>query len=254
MMSQNAAGHVSSNSLRLSKSMSKLSSGLRINSAADDASGLAVREILRADVATSASALKSIGQAIAMLQTTDGVTGMLGNTLKNMKTIITKVQVGTYSDDQKSAMQRQFDHLTAQMVETATAASFNGKYLLVEGARLDFAIGAGESISMEVEGITIDEMDIVGDPGTAAAAIDAALRKLTTMRGQFGAASGRLEGAAASLEAAAENLMSAESRISDANVARETAKNTSNLVSMQISVAVEAQANSMAKMVGTLLM
>ncbi len=254
IMSQNAAGYVTENSRSLSKSMSKLSSGLRINSAADDASGLAVREILRADIEPTAQALRNMSDAISMLQTTDGVTGMLGNTLKDMKTIITQVKTGTYSDAQKSTMQRQFDNLSEHLAEVAKVATFNGHYLLVPGARLDFTIGAGESISMEVEGITIDEIsDIVADPGTAGEAVDAAIEQLATFRGALGATAKRLESAASVAKIKVENLMAAESRISDVDVAKETARNTSNMISMQMSIAALSQANSLSKMVLTLL-
>ena len=254
MMSQNAAGHVSANSMRLSKSVSALSSGRRTYSAAVDASGLAISEVLRADVEPTAQALRNMGDAISMLQTTDGATGMLGNTLKNMKTIITQVQVGTYSDMQKSAMQRQFDSLSEHLAETAKVATFNGHYLLVPGAKLDFAIGAGESISMEVKGITIDEItDIVANPGTAGEAIDAAIEQLAAFRGALGAMANRLESAVSGAETKVENLMAAESRISDVDVAKETAKNTSNLMSVRMSIAAEAQANSLSKMVLKLL-
>ncbi len=254
IMSQNAAGYVSENTRSLSKSMSKLSSGLRINSASDDASGLAVRELLRADVEPTAQALRNMGDAIAMLQTTDGATGMLGNTLKDMKTIITQVQIGTYSDAQKSTMQRQFDQLSEQLSSISTAATFNGQYLLVPGSRLELVISAGERISVEVGNMTISETsDIVEDPGTVEAAIDAAIDQLVTFRGAIGAATNRLESAAAVIDTKAENLMAAESRISDVDVAKETARNTSNLVSVQMSIAAAAQANSLSKMVLTLL-
>lgn len=254
MMSQNAAGHVSTNSMRLSKSVSTLSSGRRLFSAAVDASGLAVSEVLRAEVATSAQALRGIGEAIAMLQTTDGAVGMLGNTLKGMKTIIAKVQVGTYSEDQKSAMQRQFDHLTAQLASISSAATFNGKYLLVPGAKLELTISAGERISVEVGDMTIEEIqDIVGDPGTAAAAVEAAYARLTEFQGTLGAAANRLESAADAIATKAANIIAAKSRITNADYAKETAKNTSNLISVKMSIAAEVQANSLSKMVLSLL-
>ena len=145
---------------------------------------------------------------------------MLGNTLKGMKTIIAKVQVGTYSDDQKSAMQRQFDHLSAQMASISSSATFNGKYLLVEGSKLELSISAGERISVEVGNMTVGEMsDIVEDPGTAAAAVDAAYERLISFRGTLGSVANRLESAADMVAARGVNIMAAESQITSVDYA-----------------------------------
>lgn len=253
MMSQNAAGHVSANSMRLSKSVSALSSGRRIYSSAADASGLAIAGALRADVASSVSAFKNMSDAISMLQTTDGATGMLGNTLKDMKMIITQVKTGTYSDAQKSAMQRQFDNLSEHLSEIARVATFNEHYLLITGGSIEVELGDGNTISIDTEGISVGSTDIVADPGTAGAAVDAAIEQLTTFRGALGAVANRLESAALVAETEVENLMAAESRISDVDYAEETARNTSNLISVQMSIAALSQANSLSKMVLTLL-
>jgi flagellin len=263
IMANNAARHLGRSYDALATSVERLSSGLRINSAKDDAAGMAVRELLRSDIAVMQQGSRNALDGISMLQTIEGAMQKIDDLLTRVKQLAEQASTELYSQDQRDIMQTEFVQISEEIGRIAGSVGFNGKTLLdgvTPDIKIRFGTGADDSIvvsaaDMTAAGLGIDAIDLT-DPTTANDAlstVSAAIVIATTARATFGAQMNRLENTVELLGIQAENLMAAESRISDVDVATEMAIMTRNQVLAQAGTAMLAQANSIPQLALTLL-
>jgi flagellin len=262
IMAANAARHLSQSYDALAQSVERLSSGLRINTAKDDAAGLAVRELMRADIAVLQQGARNAQDGISLLQTAEGGMQNIDNLLVRMKQLAEQASTGTYSDDQRTIMDNEFTELGLEITRIAGSAEFNGTSLL-NSAGGSIAVNFGttnDQITVDMKDMTANGLGVdaltIGGAGSAQAALatlDVAIGAATTARADFGAKMNRLTTTVEVLGIQAENLMAAESRISDVDAATEMAAMTRNQVLAQAGVAMLAQANAMPSMALTLL-
>ena len=264
LMSMNAARHLSTSYDALATSVERLSSGLRINSSKDDAAGLAVRELMRADIAVIQQGARNAQDGISMLQTMEGAMSTIDDALVRMQQLAEQAATGSYSSAQRVIMHDEFDEMRQEIDRIASATKFNSISMLDNSST--YSIHFGE--------LTSDKLDVVGSimtsattglsiTGLALYSVDSATNALTTLdtaigskdtaRARFGYKMNRLEGTISVLNIQAENLSAAESRISDVDVATEMAEITKSQVLAQAGISMLAQANSMPQMALSLL-
>jgi len=262
IMAANAARQLGRSYDALAVSVERLSSGLRINSAKDDAAGLAVRELMRADVSVLQQGVRNAEDAVSLIQTAEGGMQTIDNLLNRMKQLAEQAATGTYSSAQRAIMDSESDELANEIERIAGSAKFNGITLLnsATGTVSVFFGGTGDTISISMQDMTKSGLGIsalsINTAASAQAALttlDTAIGDANTARAHFGAKMNRLQSTVEVLNIQAENLMSAESRISDVDVATEMAALTRNQVLAQAGVAMLAQANTMPQMALTLL-
>ena len=263
IMSTNAARHLGASYNSLAQSVERLSSGLRINSAKDDAAGLAVRELMRADIAVLEQGSRNARDGISMLQTFEGAMGTIDDALIRLKQLAEQAATGSYSSAQRTIMNNEFDEMAAEINRIAGAVEFNGNTLL-NSATATISIQFGEAAT--------DKIDITGSDMTSsalglstasistAASAQAALLTLSTAittkdaaRAAFGYKMNRMESTISVINNQTENLIAAESRISDVDVASEMATMTRNQVLAQAGLAMLSQANATPKLALSLL-
>ena len=262
IMAANAARHLSQSYDALAQSVERLSSGLRINTAKDDAAGLAVRELMRADIGVLQQGARNAQDGISLLQTAEGGMQNIDNLLVRMKQLAEQASTGTYTDDQRTIMNNEFTELGLEIERIAGAAKFNGNSLL-NSATGSISVNFGTSDDqitvymkdMTQSGLGINAVSIASDTSaqSALAVLDTAIGDATEARADFGAKMNRLSTTVEVLNIQAENLMTAESRISDVDVATEMASMTRNQVLAQAGISMLAQANMMPQMALTLL-
>jgi flagellin len=263
IMSENAARHLGVSYDALAKSVERLSSGLRINSAKDDAAGLAVREVMRSDIAVLQQGSRNALDGISMLQTMEGAMSTIDEALVRMKQLAEQAATGSYSDEQRTIMNNEFAEMAAEINRIAGAMSFNGNTLL-NSASASVAIQFGGASTDQVEitgcdmtssalGLTSASIATASAAQSALATISTAVTTKDESRAMFGYKMNRLESVISVVNNQVENLMAAESRISDVDAATEMATFTRNQVLAQAGVAMLAQANVMPSMALTLL-
>ncbi|MHC4171471.1 MAG: flagellin N-terminal helical domain-containing protein [Planctomycetota bacterium] len=261
LMAENAARHLSRSYDALAKSVERLSSGLRINSAKDDAAGLAVRELMRADIAVLQQGSRNARDGISMLQTMEGAVAAIDEALVRMKQLAEQAATGSYSSAQRTIMDSEFDEMAAEIERIATATKFNEIKMLDNSASISIVFGTStDKIDVDGSNLTKSGLSINTANISTTASAQAALQTLTSAintkdaaRAAFGYKMNRLESTVAVLDNQAENLMAAESRISDVDVATEMAAMTRNQVLAQAGIAMLAQANTMPQMALSLL-
>jgi len=269
IMAANAARYLGSSYDALAKSVERLASGLRINTAKDDAAGLAVRELMRADIAVLQQGVRNTQDGISMIQTMEGAMATIDDALVRMKQLAEQAATGVYSSAQRSIMNSEFEEMAAEIDRIAQSTVFNSVTLL-DSASNDITIHFGqradgtddeitvEAVNMRIaSGLQIDSnsIDITSETSASAAltAITSAITTKDNARAAFGYKMNRMESTARVLGIQAENLMTAESRISDVDVATEMSYLTRNQVLAQAGTAMLAQANAMPQMALTLL-
>jgi flagellin len=260
IMAANAARNLGQSYDALAKSVERLSSGLRINSAKDDAAGLAVRELMRADISVLQQGARNAQDAVSLVQTAEGGTQTIQNLLNRMKQLAEQAATGSYQDDQRTIMSNEFKELSAEIGRISTSAKFNDISLLDSSAVVSIVVGGTDTITITKQDMTeatlgIDALGLSKAESATAAltALDSAIGQVNTARSHFGAKMNRLESTVEVLNIQAENLMTAESRISDIDVATEMSAMTRNQVLAQAGVAMLAQANTIPQMALTLL-
>ncbi|OHB78001.1 MAG: flagellin [Planctomycetes bacterium RBG_16_55_9] len=263
IMSANAARHLSQSYDSLAKSVERLSAGLRINSAKDDAAGLAVRELMRADIAVLQQGSRNAMDGISMLQTFEGAMGTIDDALVRLKQLAEQAATGSYSSAQRTIMNNEFDEMAAEINRIAGAVEFNGNALLNSAtATISIQFGAANTDKIDIVGCNMTSSALGLDTATitTAASARAALATLGTAittkdaaRAAFGYKMNRLESSIQVINNQTENQLAAESRISDVDVATEMATMTRNQVLAQAGVAMLAQANSMPQLALSLL-
>lgn len=267
MMAQSALRNLTATYRQLSESIEALSSGLRVNSADDDAAGLAVREDMRANIAALSQGVRNANDAISMLQTFDGAAQVIDEKLVRMKELAEQAATGTYNSDQLSIMNDEFDKMRDEVQRIANATEFNDIYGLNSSGTITIHFGTGnnsardyydvseQNLTIGSAGLDISGLTIANQASARAAltTINSAMVSKDTARAHFGAMMQRLENTVAALEIQRENLQAAESQVSDVDVAREMANLTKNQVLAQAGVAMLAQANTVPQMALTLL-
>lgn len=240
---------------QLARSLERLSSGLRITRASDDAAGLAISERFRADVRSLTQAQRNASDAISMLQISEGALNESSGILIRMRELAVQSANGTLGTAERATLDQEFQDLIEEIDRVAAVTEFNGTNPLNDSAlSITFQVGANNStndriavtgVDATASGLSIDAEDItdVTNAQSAMDAVDAAIDTLTGLRADFGTAQNRIESTIRSIAVAVENTAAAESRIRDVDVASETAILTRNQVLQQAGVSVLAQAN-----------
>jgi flagellin len=267
IMAEQAARQLGLSYDALARSIERLSSGLRINSAKDDAAGLAVRELMRADIAVLAQGARNAQDGISMLQTMEGAMATIDEALVRMKELAEQAATGSYSDQQRRIMNNEFGEMRDEITRIAQRTEFNSITMLdsANGSQtIHFGIdseGNASSISVSSVDVTATTLGITsaisiattGGAATALTTVNSAIQTKDSARASFGYSMNRLESSTAVINIQKENLMAAESRVSDVDVATEMSAMTRNQVLAQAGVAMLAQANTMPQMALTLL-
>jgi flagellin len=256
IMSLNAQRNLSTTQNALSKSMERLSSGLRINSAADDAAGLAISVGMDARVKSMNQAVRNANDGVSLAQTAEGSLNETTNILTRMRELAQESATGTVSDPQRTSIQNEFTQLSSEIDRIANATQFNGSNLLdgTLSAGVSFQIGtnntSNDSISLSVTSATSSALGLgatavstMANARSALATIDSAIASVSTLRGTLGAVQNRLQSTINNLQVAIENTSAAESRIRDVDVAAETANMTRANILVQAGVSILSQAN-----------
>ena len=238
---------------RLQGNYARLSSGLRIATAADDAAGLGISERMRSQIRSFRAAGRNAQDGISLVQTAEGALSEASNILTRMRELAIQSTNGTLSTTDRATIATESTALVAELDRIAGSANFNGVQLLDGSsttASIQVGINANETIGINLQDVTtaqlgVDAVDVSTATGANAALsiIDTATDLVNTARGDLGASQNRLQSAYASIQSAAENLSTAESRIRDVDVAWETADLTRNSILQQAATSVLAQAN-----------
>jgi flagellin len=255
----NAHRNLAQTSDRVAKSMERLSSGFRINRAADDAAGLAISERMRAQIGGLGQAQRNIQDGVSLVQTAEGNLDEVHSMLQRMRELAVQYKNGTLSDSDKAAVQTEVNQLASEIERIGTAADFNGIKLLNATSTISFQVGAndGEIISVatislaQAMGANYNTLTTTGT--TDISEIDAAISAVSTQRAAFGAVQNRLEHTLNNLAAYQENLMASESRIRDIDMAAEMVELTKQQILQQAGTSMLAQANQSPQSVLTLL-
>jgi flagellin len=263
LMAANAARHLGMSYDALAQSVERLSSGLRINSAKDDAAGLAVRELMRADIAVLQQGARNALDGISMLQTMEGAMQTIDEALVRMKQLAEQASTGSYSSAQRAIMDNEFDEMAAEINRIAGAVEFNGNTLLNSAtATISIQFGAnltdkvdvtGTDVTSSALGLSSASIDTAAHAQSALATIATAITTKDTARAAFGYKMNRLQSTIQVINNQAENLMASESRISDVDVATEMATMTRTQVLANAGLAMLAQANTVPQMALNLL-
>jgi flagellin len=246
----NAQRNLSMTGVSFGKSVEKLSSGLRINRAADDAAGLAISEKLRAQVRGLNQAGRNAQDGISMVQTAEGALNEVHSMLQRVRELAVQYANGTNDVDSQASISAEVTQLQAAISDIAANTKFNGVALLTGGASVDFQVGADQGQTLNV---TFGAINTAAAVVTDISTVDTAIADISTLRGTFGAAQNRLEHTVASLAVASENLAASESRIRDLDVANEMVNFTKTQILQQAGVAILAQANQAPQSILSLL-
>jgi flagellin len=247
---------LASSSTRLSKSMEKLSSGLRINRAADDAAGLAISERMRGQIRGLQQAQRNIEDGVSLVQTAEGNLDEVHSMLQRVRELAVEYQNGTLSDANHTAIQSEVDQLKDEIERIGSTAKFNGISLLNDSTTaVTFQVGANDGEQIAVSLISL--ASVLGSWSDLSSAtlgdIDAAIDAVSSARASFGSVQNRLEHALNSTAVYAENLTAAESRIRDVDMAEEMVKLTKEQILQQAGTAMFSQANQQPQSVLQLL-
>ena len=253
----NAQRNLSTVTNRLSGNFRRLSTGLRISTAADDAAGLAISERLRSQVRSLEQAKRNANDGIPLVQTAEGALNEVSSILVRLRELAIQSSNGSVSDQDKSTLNEEFSSLVAEVNRIGASTEFNGiKLLDGSSSSVSFQIGFGTTANIDTlqvslspslsTSLSLDSLDIgsTGSTTTAITNIDAAINSISSLRGSLGAVQNRLGNTINNLAIQTENLSAAESRIRDVDVAYETAQLTRNSILQQASISVLAQANA----------
>ncbi len=262
LMAANAARHLGTSYNALATSVERLASGLRINSSKDDAAGLAVRELMRADIAVLQQGSRNAQDGISLLQVAEGGMQTINDLIVRMKQLAEQAATGTYSSAQRTIMDSEFDELSSEIERISASAKFNnismlnsatGNVAVVFGSSTDTITIDMKNMTKTGLGINALNIDTAASALAALTTLDTAIDTANTARADFGAKMNRLENTVGVIDVQVENLRASESRISDVDVATEMAAMTRNQVLAQAGISMLAQANTMPQMALTLL-
>lgn len=245
------------NTLNLTRSVERLSSGLRVTRAADDAAGLGLSESLRAQIRSINQATRNASDGISLTQIADGAAATIGSLLSRLRELSSQSASGTVGNTERSYIDQEFVALRSEIDRIAQVTEFNGQ-ALTSGSTISFSIaigfrsGSGNTLSLNLNDITTTSLGLssvnVSTSANAASAlanVDNAISAVATARAEYGSIQNRFEATIANLQVTSENLTAAESRIRDADIAYETSQFTKNQILVQAGIATLAQANAL---------
>jgi len=283
MMAQSTARILGQSYSALATSTQRLSSGLRVNTAADDAAGLAVREIMRAEITSLQQGIRNANDAISMIQTADGALGVIDEKLIRMKELAMQASTGTYSSDQRLIIDSEYQAMASEITRIANATDFNGIHLLngnlsgtstthngngiVASGPMKVHFGTGNDSSedyyyVSINGSTASSLGVglaatgtngksISTQALAQKALDSlnnAIISKDKIRANLGSMQNRLQNTITNLAIQAENTQAAESSISDVDVATEMTEFTRQQILTQSAVAMLSQANGLGRL------
>jgi flagellin len=281
LVSLNAQRNLSTSQSSLSTAMQRLSSGLRVNSAKDDAAGLAIAERMNTQARGMNVAMRNANDGISMAQVGEGALGKVGDIFQRMRELAVQASNGTNSTEDRTSLNEEYVQLAQEATRTLGGTQFNGANVLASTTAYEFQIGANNDAALDR--ITVDpfdwtaEADITGLLGaavltgaggvppqeisgtdgvnaqTALSLIDSAIDAVNSQRATFGAVQNRFDNVIANLMVASENQSAARSRIMDADYAAETANLSRAQILQQAGNAMVAQANQLPQQVLSLL-
>ncbi len=256
--SLNAQRNLAGTAVSLGTAMQRLSSGLRVNSAKDDAAGLAIAERMNTQTRGMNVAIRNANDAISLAQTAEGALGAITNNLQRMRELAVQGANGTNGTTDIAALDAEYQLLAAENTRVIGATKFNSQALLSAATPFQFQVGAnsGESITI-TSVIAVQTATTLGATNATASAqlavVDTDLNLMNSIRATWGASQNRFEGVIANLRVAAENSAAARGRIMDADYAMETANLSRAQVLQQAGTAMVAQANQLPQSVLSLL-
>jgi flagellin len=245
----NAHRQLSGTSEKLAKSMERLSSGYRINRAADDAAGLAISEKLQGQIGGLDQAQRNAQDAISLVQTAEGNLQEVHSMLQRVRELAVQYKNGSLSTTDRSAIQSEVNMLASEVERIGSSAQFNGILLLSSPATITFQVGAQDGEVITVATISLGQsappaaFQLSAGGTTDIGEIDAAIDSISSQRAQFGAVQNRLEHTLSNLAVYQENLTASESRIRDVDMASEMVNFTKLQILQQSGTAMLAQAN-----------
>lgn len=274
--SLNAQRNLSNTQFGLNKALERLSSGFRINRAADDAAGLAISERLKAQIRSTSQASRNTLDGVSLVQVSEGGYDEVSNILIRLRELAVQSANGTVSSSDRVAIQTEYDELTSEITRIANVVKFNNVQVLAgntSGGAVSFTLQVGigtttdDTITVNINplkatgfvsgtsSVDLTAASLTSASGSQAAisTIDTAIDSVNSGRAQLGAVQNRLEGTSRTLAVAAENLSAANSRIRDVDVALETAELARFQILAQAGAAVAAQANQVPSLALALL-
>lgn len=237
----------------------QMSTGQRINKAADDAAGLAISEKLKANIVSNQQANRNANDGISMIQTAEGALAEQGNILNRLRELAVQSASDTVGDTERGFSDMEYQQLKSEMERISQTTKFNGNSLLNgEGGKLDFQIGAGNDdfqdritydsgkINSGLDSLGLSDVSVGSKEGAQGSleVVDAAINSIAGQRAELGAMQNRLTSTSSNLETSIENMSAANSRIRDVDYAEVTAKNAQNNILKQAGTSVLSQANS----------
>ncbi|MED0678246.1 flagellin [Aneurinibacillus thermoaerophilus] len=266
----NAYRNLAQNQIGTSKILERLSSGYRINRASDDAAGLAISEKMRGQIRGLEQGQRNTMDGVSLIQTAEGALQEIHEMLQRMRELAVQAANGTYSDKDKKAIKDEINQLTAQIDQIAKTTEFNGIQLIgdsdstsLQDVKIQYGPKKEDSLTLELTtqpeadppfaagckadkaSLQIDNVDVISDPEGAIETFKAAIDQVSRIRSYFGAIQNRLEHVVNNLSNYTENLTGAESRIRDADMAKEMTEFTRFNIINQSATAMLAQANQL---------
>lgn len=251
----NAHRQMKTNTSATGKAIEKLSSGLRINRAGDDAAGLAISEKMRSQIRGLNQGSTNAQDGISMVQTTEGALTETHSMLQRLKTLAVQSANGTYTDSDRALIQKEVSQLQKEITRIASQTEFNGKNVLNTTSSITFQVGnkSGQDISITMATMTATKLSIqsgtlslstAANAKTALSKIESAINTVSEHRATLGAVQNRLEHTISATDNTSENLQASESRIRDTDMAKEMMEYTKSNILTQAAQSMLAQANS----------
>ncbi|MFG6448174.1 flagellin [Roseateles sp. BYS180W] len=270
LLSLNAQRNTSTSQLSLATSMQRLSSGLRVNSAKDDAAGLAIAERMSTQVRGMNVAVRNANDGISLAQTAEGALSKVSDNLQRMRELAVQARNATNSGSDLDSIGKEYTQLSAEIGRVLGGTTFNGKSILgADAGTQTFQVGANTSANDQVDVVTtnmttntdittvtsatVDNASTATTLATVIDNIDKAINTVSSERATFGASQNRFEAVISNLQISVENQSAARSRIMDADFAAETANLSRSQILQQAGNAMIAQANQMPQQVLALL-
>jgi len=268
VMSLNSQRALGKSQMSMQTSLERLSSGLRINRAKDDAAGLAISERFSSQIRGLDQATRNASDGISLLQTAEGALSEVTNSLQRMRELAVQASNGTYNASDRDSLNDEYAALAAEIDRISQVTEFNNINLLgtaqsvslqvgwENGANNVITVGLANISAAAASGVgsaTLRAISTVTEAGSALVALDSVIDNMTSLRADFGAVQNRLESAVRNMDNVIENQSAARSRVLDADFARETANLTRTQILQQAGTAMLAQANSMPQGVLSLL-
>ncbi len=256
--------HFTSAQNKTNNALTRLSSGNRINSAKDDAAGLAISDRMNSQIQGLNQAMRNANDGISLTQTADGALGESTNILQRMRDLSLQASNGIYNDKDRASINAEFSQLQSELDRIAETTTFNGKNLLngnmKSGASFQIGPNANETIHVTIDGVTPADLGTnslnlttVENAQNALGAIDEAIGKVSETRSELSSVQNRFESSISNLGNVSENIAASKSRVSDADYAAEVSNLLKNRLLQQAGLAMQSQANQSAKVTLELL-